>query len=112
MIVTKQDTIVHFTRLDEGLDGIPAILIHGDTQHFKSSVLQCLLKLHKPWSLDLARTAPGCPEIEQHHFAAIVREFNALAACILQREIGSDLAVLLRLNRRADGPRRSRTGWH
>ncbi len=45
-----------------------------------------------------ARLAPGRPEIEEHHFAAIVGELDGRPGGIFKSEVGRDLAACGRCN--------------
>ena len=83
----------------ERLHHFPTFIVHGNAQHREALVLVPALEVHEPGNLDLARAAPGGPEIQQHHFTAIIREANGLAVHILQRKIRGLMAVLVRLDR-------------
>ena len=97
--VADHHAVVHAQLRKKRLHGFPAIIVHGDAQHRESLVLVSALEVHEPGDLDLARAAPGGPEIQQHHFTAIIREANGLAVHILQRKIRGLMAVLVRLDR-------------
>src|SRR5207245_2045338 len=46
-------------------------------------------------NLDLTRTAPGRPEVEQYDLSFIIRQAHELAVGVFQSEIGSRLALVL-----------------
>jgi len=50
-------------------------------------------KFDEPRDLDLARTAPGGPEVEQHHLAAVIGEMDSFAGGIREREIHDRLLL-------------------
>jgi hypothetical protein len=56
----------------------------------KALILVLLFEVDEPRNLDLAGSAPRRPEVQQHHFAAIVRELHGSAVGVLQREIRSE----------------------
>jgi hypothetical protein len=62
-------------------------VIHGDADYLEP--LQAILPLpyREDWHLHLARRAPGSPEVEQHHLAAVASEANRLAVEVLEREV-------------------------
>src|SRR2546425_6520854 len=66
--------IVHLVFLVELLDDLGAALVHGNPDHREALVAILVLKLDESRNLDSARTAPGGPEIEQHHLALVVRQ--------------------------------------
>src|SRR5579864_8506944 len=66
LVITYRRAIVHLVRLYEGLNCLPAIVIHRDAQHGKTAVPIHLLELDEPRNLDLAGTAPSGPEIEKY----------------------------------------------
>src|SRR5208337_4184379 len=77
--------------------------------HLEPLVLILPLHLLEPRNLDLARPAPRGPEIQQHHLAAIIAEVHYLAIGILQREIRSRLALVVRFHRSRPHRARGRT---
>lgn len=97
LVVAEQNPIIHFAGLDVRLHGVPALVIHGYSDHRESTIAVGLVELHEPGDLDLARSAPGGPEVEKHHLAAIVAQVDGSAIAVLQREIGRRFALAGRL---------------
>ena len=63
-VVAHHDAIVDSHVVDERLDGVPSIVVHGDAQHGETLVFVFALEIHEPWDLDLAGAAIGGPEIQ------------------------------------------------
>jgi hypothetical protein len=97
-VVAKHDAVVDFSFFDEGIDGLPAIVIHRDTENFEAAVLVFALEFLEPGDLNDAGSAPGCPEIEQDDFALIVGEVNDLAVGVLEGEIRRWFALVIILD--------------
>src|SRR5579864_4570813 len=56
---------------------IARVVIHGHADDFEPLTLIPAVKVDKPGHLHPARCAPGSPEVQQHHLAAIVRKLDA-----------------------------------
>src|SRR5579875_2420863 len=97
LVIADQHAVVHFLTSGERLHHFPSLIVHGDSQNHQPPLLVLPLKLLKPRDLNFAGTAPGCPEIEQHHFAPVIGEVDDLPVSILQREIGSGVPLGARL---------------
>ena len=93
-IVAEQNAVVDFVIGDVRLDGGPAVFIHGNAEHGEALRFVTLLKFGEPGNFDAARPAPGGPEIEKNHFAAIIGQFDRCAIGIFEGEIGGDGAML------------------
>ncbi len=81
-IIAHDDLIVDFVFRNERLHVFPAAIVHGNAQNREPSVLVLSLKVGKPRDLDSAGSAPGCPEIEQHHFALVIGKMHHLPSGI------------------------------
>src|SRR5439155_961706 len=92
----------------EGFHYFPTFVVHGDANDFETSILILALHFHEPWDLDLTRTAPGGPKIQQHYLPLVLREAHRLALCVFEGKFGSGLAILVRF----DGSRADRAGIH
>ena len=92
-VVAKQNPIIDLTFRHKRLNRRPAVFVHGNAQHGEALRFVLLLKINKPRNLDAAGAAPGCPKVEQHHFAAIIGKFHGCAVLIFERKIGGDRAV-------------------
>ena len=95
-VVAQHDPVVHRHAADEGLDHVPALLVHGDPDHREAPVLVLALEIDEPRDLDLARPAPGGPEVQQHHLAPVVGEPHGLAVGVLEGEVRRGLALAVR----------------
>ena len=93
VIVAQHHPVVHFQVFQEGLHHRPAVVIHGDAQHGESAILLLLLELGEPGNFEAARTAPRGPEIEHHHFAAIVGEMHSAPIHVFQSKVWRHLAA-------------------
>src|ERR1700687_2545329 len=100
LFIAHQDAVIDPALLDVGLHHAPAIVVHGDSDHREAAVLVGLFELDEPGNLDFARPAPRGPEIEQDHFALVIRELDSGSVGVFEGEIWRDLAVLLGLHRR------------
>ena len=98
LIIADQNAVIHFETGEKGLDDFPAFIVHGDADYGEPFSLMLPLKFLEPGNLDLARATPGSPEIEEHDFAAIVREVDELAVRILEGEIGRFVPVFVGLD--------------
>ena len=83
----------------------------------KPSSLCCVVELLQVRQLGGAGHAPGRPEIEQHHLAAVIAEMHLLAVEIAQREVaglraGDERLVRDRRRRRAAHPPQEAPGRH
>src|ERR1700733_10458488 len=87
LVVAQQDAIVHLHVLDVGLDGGPAVFIHGYPHHGEAFIFELPLEIHEPGNLDFAGAAPGGPEVQQHHFTLVVGGMNGLSVGIFQLEL-------------------------
>src|SRR5579864_5929400 len=92
------DAVVDLVRGDVGPDRLPSVIVEGDAQHGEVAVLIFLLELDEPGDLNLAGSAPGGPEVQQHDFSAIVRQVDGRSASVRERESGRRLAVLVGLH--------------
>src|SRR2546425_133786 len=105
LIVAHHQAVVDSHLRGEGFYDFPTFVVHGDSQHFKTAIFVLALHFHEPWDLDLTRTAPGGPEIQQHYFALVLGEAYRLAFPIFEGKFGSRLAILVRFDgSRADRP--------
>jgi hypothetical protein len=95
VLVAQQHAVVHFALLDIRLHHLPTVFVHGNAHHSEALPLQTLLELDEPGNFHLARFAPRCPEVEQHHFAAIIRKPHGRAVRIFEHKIGRERAILL-----------------
>jgi hypothetical protein len=93
LVVAEHNAIVDLFLRDEWTNHFPSIVVHGNTDNGEATILVFALEFSEPGNLDPARAAPGGPEVEQHDLASIIGEVNDLAVGILEREIGSSLAV-------------------
>ena len=98
-VISNHNSIINFKVGHERLHSFPALIVHGNSQDFEAPILVLALHLHEPGDLDLAGSAPGCPEIQQHHLTAIVCQTDQLSVGILQGEIGRRLALLAGFDR-------------
>jgi len=71
--ISHDHGIIHVESPVEVTDGLGSV-VHRNTDDLQAAVRVLLLKFDKMWSLLAARNTPGCPEVEQHDFAAIGRE--------------------------------------
>src|SRR5229473_1338641 len=85
--VAHQDAVIDLALLDVGLHHAPAIVVHRDANYREATILVGLLELDEPGNLDLARSAPRGPEIEQDHFALVVRQLDSGTIGVFEREI-------------------------
>ncbi len=95
LVVAEYDSVVDFLLGHERRNRLPAVIIHGDAQNFEATIFVTPLKIHKPGDLNRARSAPGCPEIEQHHFTLEIGQFHNLARRVFQLKLGSVLPVFV-----------------
>src|SRR6202035_5751208 len=95
LVVSQHDSVINLLLRYERIDGFPAVVIHGDAEHLEAAVLVLPLELGKPGNFDAAGTAPGGPEIQQHHFALEVGEMNQLAAGVFEGEFGGTLPIIV-----------------
>src|SRR5215469_3642239 len=72
LLGSDQDAVVDFSALDIGLHGGPSVVVQRYAEHGELAILVILLKIHEPGDFDLAGTAPGGPEVQQHDLAAEV----------------------------------------
>ena len=83
LIVADQNAIIHLQTSEKRLDHFPAFIVHRNTDDREAFSLMLPLELLEPRNLDLAWTTPGSPEIQQHNFAAIVREMDEFSVRVL-----------------------------
>ena len=62
-------------------------VVHREAQHDQAVVLVLALELDEPRDLDLARPAPGRPEVQQDDVALQRRQAHLVAVDVAQREI-------------------------
>jgi len=98
--IAQNDAIVDLHVLDVRLHHVPTILVHGNAQHGEAPILKLLFNLDEPGDLDLARPAPGGPEIEQHDFAFVIAQVDGFAVGILESKVRRRFAILLRFDGR------------
>src|SRR5271157_841705 len=87
VILSDQHGIIDSHIFGELGDVLLARVIHRYTYNLQPLRPILLLQFHQPRHFDLARDAPGRPEIQQHGFAAQVRQAHALAVERFQGEI-------------------------
>jgi len=97
LFVAQQDAVIDARLGDEGLYGLPSVLIHRYAHNGKALPFVLALELDEPGNLDAAGIAPCGPKIQQHDFAAKVRELYDPAVGVLEREVGSGLTGRLGL---------------
>src|SRR5947209_19079530 len=73
-IVAEHDPVVDLVLRREGRYRFPAVVIHGDAEHFKPAILVPALKIDEPGYLECTRSAPGSPEIQQTQLSTEVRK--------------------------------------
>ncbi len=88
LLIPQSYPVIHFVLFQVRLHRCPAIFVHGNAQDREPLILISLLELHEPRDFNFAGTAPGGPEIQQDHFAFVVRKLDAGTAGIFEREIG------------------------
>src|ERR1700751_3802782 len=76
--------------LIEGASRLRAV-VHRYTDNLQAAVAVLLLQLDQMRSLDAARLAPACPEIQQDHFAPIGGSPKILSVQFWQGEIRGGL---------------------
>ena len=64
LVVAQQDAVIDAGFGDEGLYGLPAVLIHRYPQDRKPLPFVLALELDEPGNLDPAGIAPGGPKIQ------------------------------------------------
>src|SRR6202142_765093 len=102
-VVAQEDAVIDAGLGDEGLDGLPPVLVHRYADNGKSLPFVLALELDEPGDLDAAGIAPCGPKIQQHDFAAKVGKLHESAVGVLEREVGSGLAGGLGLEVRRSG---------
>jgi len=75
-VVTDDYAVVYPEVCQEGLDYLPALIVHGNAQNFETLVLILTLHVHEPGDFDLARPAPGCPEVEENDFSLVIGKMH------------------------------------
>src|SRR5277367_52459 len=76
LVSANRNAVVHIVRCHERPHGLPAVFIHRDAKHGKTSVFILGLERDEPWNLDLAWTAPCSPEIEKHDPALVIGKLD------------------------------------
>src|SRR5215471_1134548 len=89
----QQDWIIHPHLFCEAGNLILAGVVHRDADHLQSLLTILFLELDKPGRFDLARAAPGGPEVHHNSLTAQRGKTHALAIERFQREIWSGLSV-------------------
>src|SRR6266567_3705732 len=79
--------------LGELCDVFLAGVVHGYTDYLQTLGTVLLLKLNEPGHLDLARRAPGGPEVQQHRFAAEIGKMDGFVVEGLQSKLRRRVAL-------------------
>ena len=67
-VVAQDDAVIDLALVEIRLDDSPSLVVHCHAEHRESAILVLLLEVDEPRDLDLARTAPGRPEIQEDDF--------------------------------------------
>src|SRR4051794_35238298 len=82
-IIAQQNTVIHLMRGNVRLDCLPSVFVHRNAKDLKALALELLFELDEPRNLEAAWTAPGRPEIHDHHLTAQVAELDGVPVAIL-----------------------------
>ena len=94
-IVAVHDRVVHLELLRERL-GLGELVEHHHADDFEALRLVAAVEIHEARDLDFARAAPGRPEVQEQHLAAVVGQPDGASVDILEREVE---VRFLRVNR-------------
>src|SRR5262249_5438227 len=90
VVCCQSDRIGYTELLNESLDvgrrGTAAV-VYVKADHFESAVAVFVFYANKLRSALTTRTAPRCPEVEDHHLTAIVRQLDGTAVNRLDVEV-------------------------
>ena len=85
--VGQSDPVVQRLTFEEWAHDVPARFIERHAEHGETVVPECVFEFLEPRHLDLARSAPGCPEVQQQDPSGVVGEHGVAAVRVRQREV-------------------------
>jgi len=86
LVITSDDSVIDLVLREVGFHYGPPFVVHGDTKDCESAIFVATLKVNEPGDLNFARTAPCCPEVQEHHLALVLSKRDVLAVGVLKRK--------------------------